>query len=244
MKNPLFAFSACLRHAFMTGVGYDDFSRIDETDQRRWADYDPPETGAFATMAAILAGDRIEVNGEPPKSMILHPNVFGRFSTGLSHDAERLVKIIWGENAAHTGCDWGKVITGEHTPPSPSPDMLNVWHLIPTPSVSLRDLGKDLEYMWKDIINAIPKGSIWQHKENEAFYRVEGVTLNCITDEWDVLYVPLYRCKIDSFTRQAVNHPKAFAARFVMADKGTDYANGRLYPQIFSQPPKEKEVEE
>lgn len=197
MKNPLFAFSACLRHAFMTGVGYDDFSRIDETDQRRWAEYDPPETGAFATMAAILAGDRVEVNGEPPTSMILHPNVFN--GRPVPEESKTLAFAL--------------------------------------------SRGKDLEYMWKEIRMSIPEGSIWTHKGNEAFYRVTGLALNTITDEWDVEYVPLYKCRISKFTRQAVNHEKAFWERFAFVNDGEHYAGG-AYPEIFSRMPVEKDAEE
>jgi hypothetical protein len=56
MKNPLFAFAACLRHAFMTGAGYEkDHEPIEVADLDRWANYDPPSTGSFKTMADVLA---------------------------------------------------------------------------------------------------------------------------------------------------------------------------------------------
>lgn len=56
MKNPLFAFSACLRHAFLSGVGYTgDYDRVDEADLDRWTHYDPPNVGAFKTMADVIA---------------------------------------------------------------------------------------------------------------------------------------------------------------------------------------------
>lgn len=64
MKNPLFAFAACLRHAFMTGAGYEkDFEQIEVADLDRWVNYDPPSTGAFKTMADVLASaERDEYN--------------------------------------------------------------------------------------------------------------------------------------------------------------------------------------
>lgn len=55
MKNPFFAFAACLRHAFMTGAGYGDNDHIAVTDLVRWTDYDPPPTGAFKTVSDILS---------------------------------------------------------------------------------------------------------------------------------------------------------------------------------------------
>ena len=55
MKNPLFSFANCLRHAFMTGAGYGESERVSEADQRRWCEYDPPSTGSFKTMSDILA---------------------------------------------------------------------------------------------------------------------------------------------------------------------------------------------
>lgn len=179
MKNPLFSFANCLRHAFMTGAGYGDLDRISDEDIYRWCCYDPPEVGPFATMAEVIAAYRREtvVDGEPETKTVPF----------------ELVRA------------------------------------------------KDLEYMWKEIRANIPKGSIWQHKGNEAFYRVEGLQLNTITDEWDVEYIPLYNCKIESFTRQAVNHDKAFAVRFTLVNDGTQYGGGRLYPDVFRTPPKEND---
>lgn len=56
MKNPMFAFATCLRHAFMTGAGYEkEFEKIEVADLDRWTHYDPPSTGAFKTMADIIA---------------------------------------------------------------------------------------------------------------------------------------------------------------------------------------------
>jgi hypothetical protein len=190
MKNPLFAFGNCLRHAFMTGAGYGEMEKITDFDQKRWVEYDPPETGSFATMAKLIAGENVVVDGEPPKPLVLHPNV-------LSGWGESTVKLSF-----------------------------------------LR--GKDLEFMWKSIRDNIPVGSIWTHKGNEAFYRVTGLALNTITDEWDVEYVPLYPCRIAKFTRQAVNHEKAFTERFALVSNGDEYV-GRDYPAEFSRHPVEKE---
>jgi hypothetical protein len=56
MKNPMFAFAACLRHAFMSGAGYEkDHEPIEVADLDRWVNYDPPNVGAFKTMADVLA---------------------------------------------------------------------------------------------------------------------------------------------------------------------------------------------
>lgn len=56
MRNPLFAFATCLRHAFMTGAGYEkDHEPIEVADLDRWVNYDPPNVGAFKTMADVLA---------------------------------------------------------------------------------------------------------------------------------------------------------------------------------------------
>lgn len=80
MKNPMFAFAACLRHAFLAGVGYENgYDRVDEADLDRWTEYDPPSTGAFKTMADIIAAAGCE---EATETMLLHPNVFGRYTTG------------------------------------------------------------------------------------------------------------------------------------------------------------------
>lgn len=192
MKNPHFAFNNCLRHAFMSGAGYGDYDRISDAHIDAWCNYDPPESGPFKTMFQLIAGAPVEVNGEPPKPFILHPNVFGGA-------------------------------------PEPAPFQL----------VSF--LAKDIEYMWKEIAAVIPEGSIWQHVDNLAHYRVLGLSLNCITDEWDVEYAPLYKCRYGRFTRQAANHEKSFASRFMLVDDGSTYADGRLYPAEFSTPPKEKD---
>lgn len=56
MKNPMFAFAACLRHAFMSGAGYEkDHEPIEVADLDRWVHYDPPNVGSFKTMADVLA---------------------------------------------------------------------------------------------------------------------------------------------------------------------------------------------
>lgn len=55
MKNPMFAFATCLRHAFMTGAGYGDDDHIAVADIVRWTEYDPPSTGSFKTMNDIIA---------------------------------------------------------------------------------------------------------------------------------------------------------------------------------------------
>jgi hypothetical protein len=61
MKNPVLAFASCLRHAFMSGAGYEPYAPISDLDQARWAEYDPPEKGAFATMSDLIGGNRIEI---------------------------------------------------------------------------------------------------------------------------------------------------------------------------------------
>lgn len=55
MKNPMFAFAACLRHAFMTGAGYGDDDHIAVADIVRWTEYDPPSAGSFKKMNDIIA---------------------------------------------------------------------------------------------------------------------------------------------------------------------------------------------
>jgi hypothetical protein len=160
MKNPLFAFSACLRHAFMSGAGYGDHDRITDYHIDAWCNYDPPESGPFTTMAKLIAGENVVVDGEPPKTTL------------------------------------GSIL-----------------ELYPA---------KDLEYMRKNILASIPVGSVWMHVE----------------------YIPLYRCDISEFTRQAVNHEKAFAVRFTMVDDGSTFKNGAAYPTRYHRPPAEKETEE
>lgn len=76
----MFAFAACLRHAFMTGAGYEkDHEPIEVADLDRWVNYDPPNVGAFKTMADVLA---VASREEVTETMVLHPNVFGRYTTG------------------------------------------------------------------------------------------------------------------------------------------------------------------
>jgi hypothetical protein len=80
MKNPLFAFGNCLRHAFMAGAGYEkEFEEIAVADLDRWTHYDPPNVGSFKTMADVIAAAGRE---EASETMVLHPNVFGRYTTG------------------------------------------------------------------------------------------------------------------------------------------------------------------
>lgn len=67
MKNPMFAFAACLRHAFMAGAGYGEMERISEADQRRWVEYDPPNVGSFKTIADVIAASEPISDLEPPK---------------------------------------------------------------------------------------------------------------------------------------------------------------------------------
>lgn len=43
MKNLEFTFSQMLRHAFMSGAGYDETHKINPHDLDRWMDYRPPE---------------------------------------------------------------------------------------------------------------------------------------------------------------------------------------------------------
>lgn len=62
MKNPMFAFAACLRHAFMSGAGYEkDHEPIEIADLDRWVHYDPPNVGAFKTMADVISGASKEI---------------------------------------------------------------------------------------------------------------------------------------------------------------------------------------
>nr|DAF77161.1 MAG TPA: hypothetical protein [Caudoviricetes sp.] len=50
MKNPMFAFATCLRHAFMTGAGYEkEFEKIEVADLDRWTHYDPPSRPVSST---------------------------------------------------------------------------------------------------------------------------------------------------------------------------------------------------
>lgn len=84
MKNPMFAFAACLRHAFMAGAGYEkEFEQIEVADLDRWTNYDPPSTGSFKTMAEVL-----------------HPHVFGRYTTGRIPPIEEFEKSIERANKA------------------------------------------------------------------------------------------------------------------------------------------------
>ncbi|AFH19792.1 hypothetical protein F406_gp023 [Agrobacterium phage 7-7-1] len=55
MKNPMFAFAACLRHAFMSGAGVKDHEPVTHEQIMAWTEYDPPNVGAFKTMANVLA---------------------------------------------------------------------------------------------------------------------------------------------------------------------------------------------
>lgn len=55
MASLLFSFSACLRHAFMTGAGYGDLERISDEDQRRFCDFDPSALTPFERVSDALS---------------------------------------------------------------------------------------------------------------------------------------------------------------------------------------------
>lgn len=55
LKHPHASFANCLRHAFLTGAGYDSLEKkVTDEDQRRWCEYDPPRVGSFVTMEYAL----------------------------------------------------------------------------------------------------------------------------------------------------------------------------------------------
>lgn len=51
---------------------------------------------------------------------------------------------------------------------------------------------------------------IWQHTKTGNRYKIVGLVFNSITDEVDVVYAPLYPCEYAYFSRQMLDHPKAF----------------------------------
>ncbi|QBQ72137.1 hypothetical protein Milano_115 [Agrobacterium phage Milano] len=92
MKNPLFSFANCLRHAFMTGAGYGESERISDADQRRWCEYDPPNVGSFSTMADVLASAaRDEYNQTMSRKDAM--TVIGH-ATDFSEAMQRATKLL------------------------------------------------------------------------------------------------------------------------------------------------------
>lgn len=62
------------------------------------------------------------------------------------------------------------------------------------------------------------KGEVWEHTKSGNCYQVEGAAFNSITDELDVIYLPLYSSEFSRFTRQMRGHPKAWIS---MNEDGT-----------------------
>lgn len=92
MKNPLFAFAACLRHAYMTGAGYGDNDHIAVADVIRWTDYDPPSTGAFKTMSDVIASaERDEYNQTMSRKDAM--TIIGH-STDFAEAMQRATKLL------------------------------------------------------------------------------------------------------------------------------------------------------
>ncbi|QIW87618.1 hypothetical protein Ab1vBOLIVR4_gp101 [Agrobacterium phage OLIVR4] len=93
MKNPLFAFAACLRHAFMTGAGYEkEHEPIEVADLDRWVNYDPPSTGAFKTMSDVIASaERDEYNQTMSRKDAM--TIIGH-STDFAEAMQRATKLL------------------------------------------------------------------------------------------------------------------------------------------------------
>ncbi len=62
-----------------------------------------------------------------------------------------------------------------------------------------------------DFFSKLPvKGEIWEHTKTGGQYVIEGSTFNVITEQADVIYLPLYPCEWPRFNRQIAGCPKAW----------------------------------